>query len=164
MTRENKAAWFFGGAGIALTLSAWLHTERRRSRAEREDPHGTIALATEVNELLEEVILKVDEKSEAAFHEALGRFLEEELASDVEWEPLTPQGRPDLLIDDRVALELKYDPKKTEIDRCVGQLHGFAEEWLTFLVVFATPPSRARYLRDRLDRAGLEHVPLVEFK
>lgn len=164
MTGENRAAWFFGGAGLALTLSAWLRTERRKSRAERHDPNGTVALAMEVNELLEEVILTVDEESEAAFHQALGTFLEEEMASEVEWEPLTPQGRPDLLIDDRVALELKYDPHKAEIDRCVGQLHGFAEEWLTILIVFATPPSRARYLRDSLDRAGLGHVPLVEFK
>ena len=164
MPQEERAAWFFGGAAVALTLSSWLDTERLKSRSEREDSTGTRALALIIDDLLDDVLLEVDEESESGYHNALGSFLEEELEEEVEWEPSTPFGRPDLLIDDRVALELKFCPRKTEIDRCIGQIHGFTDEWLTILVLFGTPPSRAHRIREALDGAGLEHVPVVEFK
>jgi len=163
MANDDSAAWFFGGAGMVLTLSAWLRSERRKSRAEKDDPIGTIALAEEVHGLLDDVVLSPDGESEATYHVALGSFLEGELDAPVEWEPSTLAGRPDLLIGDRVALELKFNPSKAEIDRCIGQVHGFAEEWMTILVLFGTPVSRVRRVRESLDRAGLQHVPIVDF-
>ncbi len=157
----EQLVWIIGGVYAGFTFAQWLEAERGKSRAEAEDPERTHELAEEVDELLNEIELE-SKSSEIEYQHALADFLREHLGCEVEENPRTPCGEPDILIDSLLALEIKRDIRKTECDRCAGQVAGFAREWMTFVVVFDTPASRVRQLADTFDHASLD-LPIVDF-
>lgn len=153
--------WFFGGALAGIGFAAWARAERKKSRAERQFPSETIELAEDVMDTLSDLTYKGVRGSEAIYQEALADLLEEELSCPIEENPRTPFGEPDILLDGLVALELKCSPRKSETDRCVGQVASFAKEWLTIVVLIDTSPSRVQAVRDALDAAELDDVAIV---
>jgi hypothetical protein len=164
VTQKSNVAVFLGGTLAGLSLAAWLRAERRRSRAEREDPEGTRRVFQELARLLDNLELDGDFEREQDFHDEVVEYLEEESSLEIEVCPRTPHGHPDVLVEDLVAIELKATlTNKVERDRCVGQVSALAKEWLTAVVNFDTPLSHVRALRDALDGAGLEGVPIIDF-
>jgi len=107
-----------------------------------------------------------DEYTEALFR-YLDRAVAEELDEDdpdveIELWPDTDEGKPDLLIDDRLALELKVNPNKTERDRCIGQCSAYSREW-TWIILIDTPSHVVRELEELLAAKNLNYIELVQF-
>ena len=65
----------------------------------------------------------------------LADWLKENTEWEIEVRPDTPEGQPDILVGDLLAIELKVNPSKTERDRCVGQSAGYSREWVTWIVL-----------------------------
>ena len=70
---------------------------------------------------------------------------------------------PDILIDDRLVLELKVEPKKTERDRLIGQCCDYSVEWVTWAVVIDMPEDKVAKLRELLEGKSLGYIDIVEF-
>jgi hypothetical protein len=70
----------------------------------------------------------------------------------------TTRGLPDILIDDRLVLELKIEPKKTERDRLIGQCCEYSVEWVTCAIVIGMPEEKVDALRDLLDKKSLQYI------
>jgi hypothetical protein len=89
-----------------------------------------------------------DFEREDEYTDDLAQFLREELRSErgddgrrisVTKRTKTAFGIPDVLIDDRLVLELKVNPRETEKDRLVGQCCKYSQEWVTWAVVIRKP-------------------------
>jgi hypothetical protein len=77
--------------------------------------------------------------------------------------PSTPYGAPDILIDDRLVLEIKINPNKGERDRLIGQCCGYSQEWVTWAVVVDMPQHRVRELEELLRAKSLHYIEVVPF-
>src|SRR2546423_14049180 len=73
--------------------------------------------------------------TEDDYTEDLAEFLREETEWDIEVCPNTPEGKPDILIGDLLALELKLNPSKNEINRLIGQCAHYSRQWMTWMVI-----------------------------
>jgi hypothetical protein len=62
-----------------------------------------------------------------------------------------------------LALELKCDPSKAELDRCVGQCMGYSREWVTWIILIDSPPSKGGRLERLLAEKGLERLLVWRF-
>jgi hypothetical protein len=71
----------------------------------------------------------------------LAEYLSQETGFEVEEYPATREGRPDILVEGVLALELKVRPTKGERDRCVGQCAGYSRSWVTWIVLIDARPS-----------------------
>ncbi len=160
---EKLAPWL-GGAAVGAFLIQNHHEERRKSRAEKEDPNGCRELAVVVSEILDR--WEPDGFDyEDDYTEDLFGFLDEELGEDVEIElrRKTSRGLPDILIDDRLVLELKVEPKKTERDRLIGQCCDYSVEWMVWAIVIDMPDDKVEALRDLLNRKDLNYIDVIPF-
>src|SRR5262249_10508820 len=138
----------------------------KRSRAEKDDPEGVEWICNLVSDFLERWQPRWYE-TENEYTEALARYLRRAVARklddddpDVEialW-PDTDQGRPDLLIDDGLALELKIEPNKAERDRCIGQCSAYSREWVTWIILIDTPSHIVREFEELLSAKGLDQI------
>ena len=72
-------------------------------------------------------------------------------------------GIPDILIDDRLVLELKVDPAETEKDRLVGQCCKYSQEWVTWAIVIDMPDERVDKLVALLDSKSLNYIEVIPF-
>ena len=77
--------------------------------------------------------------------------------------PSTPYGTPDILIDDRLVLELKVNPNKAERDRLIGQCCGYSKEWVTWAVVIDMPPASVKELEGLLKAKSLHYIEVIPF-
>jgi hypothetical protein len=77
--------------------------------------------------------------------------------------PSTRYGTPDILINDRLVLELKINPNKSERDRLVGQCCGYSREWVTWAIVIDMPPDKVRELQELLDAKSLHYIEVMPF-
>ena len=86
-----------------------------------------------------------------------------ELGDDIpiEMRRKTTHGLPDILIDDRLVLELKVEPKKTERDRLIGQCCDYSVEWVTWAIVIGMPEEKVDALRDLLDKKSLQYIDVI---
>ena len=102
---------------------------------------------------------------EDEYTEDLYEFLDQELDEDItiEMRRKTTRGLPDILIDDRVVLELKVEPKKTERHRLIGQYCDYSVEWVTWAIVIDMPEDKVEALRDLLDKKSLHYIDLIPF-
>jgi hypothetical protein len=73
----------------------------------------------------------------------------------------TTRGLPDILIDDRLVLELKVEPKKTERDRLIGQCCDYSVEWVTWVIDM--PEDKVEAIRDLLDKKSLHYIDVIPF-
>jgi len=71
-------------------------------------------------------------------------------------------GIPDILIDDRLVLEL-VDPAETKKDRLVGQCCKYSQEWVTWAIVIDMPDERVDKLVALLDAKSLNYIEVIPF-
>lgn len=156
-------------AGVAGALAgSWWKSkqieEDKKSRAEREDPDFVDEVRSKVNDLINELEVLEDMVDEDDFRDLLAEYLAKETDFEIEVAPDTPFGRPDILIEDTLVLELKYDPNKAEIDRCIGQCANYSREWVTWIVLYEIEDSKINYLSEVLVERGLDNIPIISFK
>lgn len=135
----------------------------KKSRAEVDDPDGAEEVCEEVAALLEEWGPAEDCETEDHFTKDLADFLEDNSEWGIEVYPDSPEGQPDILIGDLLALELKVNPGKSERDRLIGQCAGYSRLWVTWAVIIGAPESRVGRLVDLLEDKGLEQIAVWSF-
>lgn len=160
----NLGHIFIGGLGV-LAGAWWSKNQADRakqSRSEAEAPELVEEVCTEVIDLLDDVVLREHLAHEDEYREDLAALMREELPEfEIEAPARVGGMEPDILIDGVLALELKRNPNKSERDRCVGQCLGYARRWVTWVVLFETPESRAQDLEYLLADHGLEHILVI---
>lgn len=163
-------------AGGLLVGAWWVkdqHDEAKKSRAERDDPDGVEEVCSFFGPLLDEwepdQLDTEDDYVEDLFNHLTDDDEEEDGENeaddetdgtdfDVEMRPSTREGVPDILIDDRLAIEVKVNLSKAERDRLIGQTAAYSREWVTWIVLVDTPESRVGALERLLAAKGLEHI------
>jgi hypothetical protein len=160
----KKLGLLVGGGLFGAMLLASHYDEKRKSRAEKEDPDGCKELCTTVSEILDRWEPE-DFDYEDDYTEDLYLFLDGELDEDIpiKMRKKTSRGLPDILIDDRPVLELKVEPKKTERDRLIGQCCDYSVEWVTWAIVIDMPEDKVTQLRELLNQKSLNYIDIVEF-
>jgi hypothetical protein len=94
----------------------------------------------------------------------IGKVLEED-DPDVllEMRTGTLHGIPDILINDRLVLELKVASKKSERDLLVGQCCEYSRGYVTWAIVIGWPEDRVQKLLDLLHAKCLNYIEVIEF-
>lgn len=169
-SRNVVIALTLGGlAGAAIVQSH--HEEAKKSRAERDDPEGTEWICDIVWDLLDDWH-PPDLDCEDDYTEHLFRFLKREIAEILEEDDPdvslqmrtgTLHGIPDILIHDRLVLELKVASKKSERDRLVGQCCEYSRGYVTWAIVIDWPEERVQKLVDLLEAKCLNYIEVIEF-
>lgn len=143
--------------------------EARKSQAEKDDPDGVATVCEEVAPILDDWEPEhydcEDEYADDLYQYLCDEYLDDadSFADDIELRPGTDVGVPDILIDDRLVLEVKRQLNKAERDRLVGQCAGYSREWVTWIVLIDTPAHRVRELDELLAAKGLEHILVFAF-
>jgi len=159
-----------GLAGAAIIESH--HDEKRKSNAEKDDPDGVEWICDLVWDLLD-AWEPIDYEREDEYTEDLTQFLRRELSSErgddgrrisVIIRTKTVCGIPDILIDDRLVLELKVDPRETEKDRLVGQCCKYSQEWVTWAIVIDMPDDKVEKLVALLEAKSLNYIEVIPFE
>lgn len=160
----KKLGLLVGGGLFGAMLLESHYDENRKSRAEKEDPDGCKDLCTTVSEILDRWEPE-DFDYEDDYTEDLFLFLDGELDEDIpiKMRKKTSRGLPDILIEDRLVLELKVEPKKTERDRLIGQCCDYSVEWVTWAIVIDMPEDKVTQLRELLNQKSLNYIDIVEF-
>jgi hypothetical protein len=162
-TELSHLIWAVGG----VLAGSWMVRENlawsKKSRAEKESPEEAEAAYTEIAEILDE--WEPDENCicEIDFTWDLAEYLAENTDWEIEVFPDSPEGKPDILIGDLIALELKINPNKAERDRCVGQCAGYSRLWITWIVMIDSPASKIGRLEELLKDKGLEYILVWNF-
>jgi hypothetical protein len=152
-----------GGAIAGSWLARRQVKEAKKSRAELDDPDGAREAYEEIGELLDRWEPASDCVTEADYTDDLAAYLNENTDWEIEICPATPEGKPDILIGDLIALELKIDPSKSERDRCVGQCAGYSRLWITWMVTIDASANKIGRIEDLLSDKGLEHIEVWNF-
>jgi hypothetical protein len=117
----------------------------------------------EIGDLLDNWETDEDCETEDDYTQNLADYL----AANTDWEieiyPNTPEGKPDILIGDLIALELKINPSKNESNRYIGQCAGCSRLWITWMVIIDAPQSKTGRLEELLVDKGLEQVLVWNF-
>lgn len=168
--RKVAVALALGGiAGAAIIQSH--HDEKQKSQAERDDPEGVEWICGLVWDLLDDWE-PPDYEREDDYTDDLVQFLGDELRDErgdggrrisVIKRTKTLYGIPDVLIDDRLVLELKIDPREAEKDRLVGQCCKYSQEWVTWAIVIAMPDERVDKLVALLEAKSLNYIEVIPF-
>jgi hypothetical protein len=186
----KRLAFALGGGALGALLLKNHYDEDRKSQAEKDDPDGVKWLCDLVGELLKGWSPRGYD-TEDKYTDSLFRYLDQKLPEALEEEDdadsdegdddeedneddedeaielacreRTPYGTPDILIDNRLALELKVDPNKAERDRLVGQCSGYSREWVTWAVVIDMPEDRVRELEELLKAKSLHYIEVIPF-
>jgi len=168
---------------ISLSLSVWellpaqplfraTMTTRRKAKPKRMTRPDANWLCDLIWDLLEDWESE-DCEDEDDYTDDLVGYLRDELrevrAPDddrrirVEKRVRTAFGNPDIIIDDRLALELKLGPHEGEKDRLIGQCCKYSVEWVTWAVVIGMSERKARQLVKLLDKKSLHYIEVIEF-
>jgi hypothetical protein len=168
--RKVAVALALGGiAGAAVIQSH--HDEKRKSRAEKDDPEGVEWICDLVWDLLDDWE-PPDYEREDDYNDDLAEFLRQELREErggdgrrisVIKRTKTLYGIPDILIDDRLVLELKVDPRGTEKDRLVGQCCKYSQEWVTWAIIIGMSDARVERLVALLEAKSLNYIEVIPF-
>ena len=168
--RKVAVALALGGiAGAAIIQSH--HDEKRKSQAEKEDPEGVEWICDLVWDLLD-VWEPEDCEREDDYTDDLVDFLRDELSDERGADgrriknskrTKTICGLPDVLIDDRLVLELKVGAKETEKDRLIGQCCKYSQEWVTWAIVVDMPDDKVEALVNLLDAKSLNYIEVIPF-
>jgi hypothetical protein len=169
-TRNLVVALGLGAAAGAAIIQSH-HDEQAKSQAEKDDPSGCEWLCDLIWDLLEDWESE-DCETEDDYTDDLVEYLRTELHDvrtdddrriRVEKRVRTEFGIPDVIIDDRLALELKLGPHEGEKDRLIGQCCKYSVEWVTWAVVIGMSQRKCRQLVKLLDKKSLHYIEVVEF-
>lgn len=167
----RRFACVVGGGALGALLLKSHYDEAKKSRAEREYPEDVEWICNLIGGLLEDW-KPCGYDTEDEYAEALFRYLnravpealdEDDSEVEIDLWPDTSEGKPDLLIDDCLALELKVNPDKGERDRCVGQCGAYSREWVTWIILIDTPSHRVRDLEELLAAKSLDYLDVISF-
>jgi hypothetical protein len=168
--RNVAVALALGGIAGAAIIQGH-HDEKRKSQAERDDPSGVKWICDLVWDLLDDWE-PPDYEREDDYTDDLVQFLRHELRGErgddgrrisVIKRTKTFCGIPDILVDDRLVLELKVDPRETEKDRLVGQCCKYSQEWVTWAIVIDMPEERLDKLVALLEAKSLNYIEVISF-
>jgi hypothetical protein len=168
--RNIAVALALGGIAGAAIIQGH-HDEKRKSQAEKDDPDGVEWICDLVWELLDDWE-PPDYEREDEYTDDLVRYLRHELRGErrddgrqisLVKRTKTFSGIPDILVDDRLVLELKVDPKETEKDRLVGQCCKYSQEWVTWAIVIDMPDERVDKLVALLEAKSLNYIEVIPF-
>ncbi len=94
----------------------------------------------------------------------IGKVLEEDDPDvSLEMRTGTSHGIPDILIHDRLVLELKVSSRKSERDRLVGQCCEYSRGYVTWAIVIDWPEERVEKHVDLLEAKCLNYIEVIEF-
>lgn len=159
----SHLAWAFGG----LIAGSWLARneieEAKKSRAELDCPEDAEEAYDEIGELLDDWEPDADCETEDDYTHDLVDYLDANTDWEIEVYPNSPEGKPDILIGDLIALELKINPSKNEINRCIGQCAGYSRLWVTWMIMIDAPSSKIGRLEELLIDKGLEQIQVWNF-
>lgn len=162
---ESVAKLVLSAALGATAMALWAEhkaTQDKLSRTELDDPDFVLEVVSDVAELLDQMRFPRAD-SEAEYHEMFTEYLDNHTEFDVECSPMTPFGRPDILVGGVLAIELKVNPNKNERNRMVGQVLDYSRQWLTWIILIDTTPSKEQSLRNLLEDHGLDHIPIQTY-
>jgi len=161
----NLSHVLFGVAGLAVgaTMVNSQVEEAKKSRAERDDPNEVAEVCNRVSRALDAWEPDDDNVTEEDFVSDLAAYLNDETGFEIEEQPDTREGQPDVLVENCLAIEVKRDPRKSERDRCVGQCAGYSREWVTWIVVIDASASVVGDLENLLADKGLERIAVWAF-
>lgn len=163
--KANNSHLVWAGLG-ALASAAFISHQSayaKKSRAERDHPAAVDEVCRDISELLEHLELSGSSFDESVYVDSVAEYLDDNCDWEVQTWPCTPEGNPDILIGDLLALEFKYNPGKGERDRCVGQCAGYSRAWPTWIILLDTPASRIGQLENLLADKGLDHLAIWDF-
>lgn len=159
----SHLAWAVGG----LIAGSWLARnqieEAKKSRAELDCPEDAEESYDEIGELLDDWEPDAECETEDDYTQDLAAYLDENTDWEIELYPSSPEGKPDILIGDLIALELKINPSKNETNRCIGQCAGYSRLWITWMVIIDAPSSKIGRLEELLIDKGLEQIQVWNF-
>lgn len=156
-------------AGAAILQSH--HDEKHKSRAEKDDPEGTRWICELVWDLLDDwkpgEFDSEDDYTDDLF-EFLSEAIDEELDEDdpdvsIKVRRNTLHGVPDILIHNRLVLELKVSSKKGERDRLVGQCCEYSRGYVTWAILMHWPDKRIKKLERLLEAKSLNYILVVPY-
>jgi len=168
--RSVAVALALGGIAGAAIIQGH-HDEKRKSQAEKDDPDGVEWICDLVWDILDDW-KPPDYEREGDYTDNLVQFLRHELGGErgddgrrisVIKRTKTFCGIPDILVDDRLVLELKVDPRETEKDRLVGQCCKYSQEWVTWAIVIDMPEERLDKLVALLEAKSLNYIEVISF-
>lgn len=162
-TGFSHLAAAFGGFLFATWAARQALADSKKSRAEIDFPEESAEAFTEISQLLDEWEPSDHCVAEDDFTQDLAQYLADNSEWRIEVYPSTQEGKPDILIDDLIALELKVDPNKNERNRCIGQCAGYSRKWITWMVIIDSSPSKIGELQRLLADKGLEHILVFDF-
>jgi hypothetical protein len=160
---SSHLAWAGVGALAAALWATNRASDAKKSRAEREHPYEVKEVCGEIYELLDQMELMGTSTDENDYVEQVSQYLEDNSDFEIETWPSTPEGAPDILIENLLALEFKYNPNKAQRDRCVGQCAGYSRSWATWIILLDAPASRIGRLEGLLKDKGLENIAVWNF-
>ena len=169
----RKAVIALGLGGIAGAAIVQSHHEgERKSQAEKDDPAGCEWLCDVIWDLLDDWKPEGCER-EDDYTDDLVEFLRDGLrdvrpAGDdrrikVKKRTRTDLGVPDVLIDDRLVLELKVGPHEGEKDRLIGQCCKYSVEWVTWAIVIDMDEEKCDELVGLLAKKSLHYIEVIPF-
>lgn len=165
----NHLVWATGGALVGAWWIKNQTEESQKSRAEKEDAERVESVCEEIADVLD-AWEPEDLESEDDYTEDLFEYLgtecvddEESALEEISMCPDTPEGKPDILIDDCRVLEVKVNPNKAERDRCIGQCAAYSREWVTWIVLIDSPMHKVREMEQLLEDKGLGRILVFSF-
>jgi hypothetical protein len=156
----------WAAAGGLLTGAWWVknqHNQAKKSRSEKDDPDGVEAVCEVIAPVLDDWEPEGYESEDEYVQDLFDYLCEETDGFGIEMFPSTREGKPDILIDDLLALEVKVALSKAERDRLIGQTAAYSREWVTWIVLIDTPDSRVGSLQKLLADKGLDHILVYAF-
>ena len=148
-------------------MGSWLARsqadEAKKSRAELDDPDQAEDVYNDIRDLLDAWEPAPECETEDDFTHDLADYLDEYSDWEIEIYPNTREGKPDIVIGDLLALELKCAPSKGECDRAVGQCAAYSRQWITWLVVIDATATEVGRLQDLLFDKRLEQIEVWHF-
>ncbi len=162
-TNWSHLACAIGGAVVGSWWARSQADEAKKSRAELDDPDGAEDVYTDIRDLLDGWEPDAECETEDDFTRDLADYLEEYSHWEIEVYPNTYEGKPDIVIGDLLALELKLAPSKGERDRAIGQCAAYSRQWITWLVLIDASATEVGRVRDLLLDKGLEQIEVWRF-
>ncbi len=159
----SHLAWAVGGIIAGSWLARNKIEEAKKSRAELDCPEDAEEAYDEIGELLDDWEPDAECETEDDYTKDLAAYLDENTDWKIEIYPNSPEGKPDILIGDLIALELKINPSKNETNRCIGQCAGYSRLWITWMVIIDAPSSKIGRLEELLIDKGLEQILVWSF-
>src|SRR5574341_602497 len=115
-TNWSHLAWAIGGAVVGSWWARTQADEAKKRRAELDDPEGAEEVYNDIRGLLDAWEPDDGCETEDDFTHDLAGYLNDKSDWQIEIYPSTREGKPDILVGDLLALELKCDPSKGEQD------------------------------------------------